>query len=162
VKLVLVGSRTPHEEELRMLAARLGAADRIRFPGWLTDAQLEGLYRLAALFVLPSLEEGFGLPLLEAMRRGVPVACSNVSAMPEVAGDGAVLFDPFDVDDMRAVIGRVLSDPALAERLVAAGRERSRHFTWEATARATLDSYRRAVASRRRGSTDHLTRLRSG
>ena len=94
VKLVLVGSPTPHEEELRTLAQQLGAGDRVRFPGWLTDAQLEGLYRLAALFVLPSLEEGFGLPLLEAMRRDVPVACSDVSSLPEVAGDAAALFDP--------------------------------------------------------------------
>jgi glycosyltransferase involved in cell wall biosynthesis len=147
VKLVLVGSPTAHEEDLRALAHELDAADRIRFPGWLSDAELEGLYRLAAVFVLPSLEEGFGLPLLEAMRRDVPVACSNVSSMPEVAGEGAALFDPLDVDDMRATIERVLGDPALAGRLVAAGRERCRVFTWEATARATLDSYRRAIAA---------------
>jgi glycosyltransferase involved in cell wall biosynthesis len=149
VMLVLVGSSTPHEDELRALAQRLGAADRIRFPGWLSDAQLEGLYRLAALFVLPSLEEGFGLPLLEAMRRGVPVACSNASSLPEVAGDAAVLFDPLDAGDMRAAISRVLGDRSLAEGLVAAGHERCRRFTWDATARATLASYRRAVAARR-------------
>jgi glycosyltransferase involved in cell wall biosynthesis len=147
VKLVLVGSPTPHEEELRALAQELDAADRVCFPGWLSDSELEGLYRLAAVFVLPSLEEGFGLPLLEAMRRDVPVACSDVSSMPEVAGDAAALFDPLDVDDMRGAIERVLGDRALADRLVAAGRERCRVFTWEATARATLDSYRRAMAA---------------
>ena len=150
VKLVLVGSPTPHEEELRALAQRLGAGDRVRFPGWLTDAQLEGLYRLAALFVLPSLEEGFGLPVLEAMRRGVPVACSDASSMPEVVGDAAALFDPLDVDHMREVIARVLDDKALAARLVAAGYKRCRAFTWEATARATLQSYRHAIAARSR------------
>ncbi len=150
LKLVLVGSPTPHEAELRGLAEDLGVSDRVRFPGWLTDEQLEGLYRIAAVFVLPSLEEGFGLPLLEAMRRDVPVACSNVSSLPEVAGNAAEFFDPRDVDDMRAAIGRVLADPELAERLVAAGRERCRLFTWEATARATLDSYRRAIAARER------------
>lgn len=150
VKLALVGSPTAHEEELRALAQQLDAADRVRFPGWLSDAELEGLYRLAAVFVLPSLEEGFGLPLLEAMRRDVPVACSNVSSMPEVAGEGAALFDPFDVADMRAAIERILGDRGLADRLVAAGRERCRTFTWEATARSTLASYRRAIAARRR------------
>ena len=147
---MLVGSPTPHEAELRALAQELGVAGRIRFPGWLSDAQLEGLYRLAALFVLPSLEEGFGLPMLEAMRRGVPVACSNVSSLPEVVGPAAELFDPHDVDDMRAAIARVLGDGALAERLVEAGLDaRTAQFTWEATARATLASYRRAIAARR-------------
>ena len=103
----------------------------------------------ATVFALPSLEEGFGLPLLEAMRRGVPVACSNISSLPEVVGPAAELFDPYDVDDMRAAIARVLGDPALAERLVRDGYERIRVYTWEATARATLESYRRAIAARR-------------
>ena len=149
VALALVGSPTPHEAELRALAQELGVEGRIHFPGWLSSEQLEGLYRSAALFVLPSLEEGFGLPLLEAMRRGTPVACSNVSSLPEVVGPAAALFDPLDVDDMRAVIARVLADPALAARLVEAGYERCRGFTWEAAARATLESYRRAIAARR-------------
>jgi glycosyltransferase involved in cell wall biosynthesis len=150
VALVLVGSHTPHEDELRALARELGVERRVHFPGWLSDAQLEGLYRLAALFALPSLEEGFGLPLLEAMRRGVPVACSNVSSLPEVVGPAAELFDPYDVDDMRAAFARVIADPALAARLVEAGYERCRVYTWEATARATLESYRRALADKAR------------
>jgi glycosyltransferase involved in cell wall biosynthesis len=150
VVLVLVGSHTPHEDELKTLSRELGVEGRVHFPGWLSDAQLEGLYRLAALFVLPSLEEGFGLPLLEAMRRGVPVACSNVSSLPEVVGPAAALFDPFDIDDMRAALRRVMTDPALAARLVEAGYERCRIYTWEATARATLSSYERAVAARAR------------
>jgi alpha-1,3-rhamnosyl/mannosyltransferase len=110
---------------------------------------LEGLYALASVFAFPSLSEGFGLPLLEAMERGVPVACSNVSALPEVAGGAALLFDPRDPDDVAATILRVLEDPELAQRLTTAGRARQGAFTWSATAERTLDTWERAVAERR-------------
>jgi glycosyltransferase involved in cell wall biosynthesis len=149
VKLVLVGSPTPHEAELRALAEELGASDRVAFPEWLSEAELEGLYALAACFVLPSFMEGFGLPILEAMRRDVPVACSDTSSLPEVAGDAAELFDPHDPSAIRDAITRILGEPGHAADLVARGRERCRHFTWDATARATLDSYRRAIGGRR-------------
>jgi len=148
-KLVLVGSPTPYEAELRDLARELGAEDRVAFPEWLSENDLEGLYRLAACFVLPSFMEGFGLPILEAMRRDVPVACSDASSLPEVAGDAAELFDPHDPAAIGAAIARILGDADLAARLVERGRERCRTFTWEATARATLESYRRAIAQRR-------------
>jgi glycosyltransferase involved in cell wall biosynthesis len=144
-RLVLPGSPTPHEAELRELAAELGIADRVRFPGWISDAELEGLYRLAACFVLPSLQEGFGLPVLEAMGRGVPVVCSNVSSLPEVAGDAALLFDPDDPRALALALDRLLRDAALRDDLRARGLERCRRFSWRATARATLASYRRAI-----------------
>jgi glycosyltransferase involved in cell wall biosynthesis len=145
VRLVLVGPLTGHEHALRELAAGLGTADRVHMTGWVSEADIERLYRLASCFVLPSLEEGFGLPLLEAMRRGTPVACSNVSSLPEVAGDAALQFDPFDPAAIAGAVGRLLSDGELRRRLVERGFERCRHFTWEATARATLASYRRAL-----------------
>jgi glycosyltransferase involved in cell wall biosynthesis len=145
VRLVLPGSPTPHEDELRAEAARLGVADRLVLPAWLTREELEGLYRLAACFVLPSFEEGFGLPLLEAMARDVPVATSNISSMPEVAGPAAEYFDPHSPGQIAAAIDRLLGDRALRETLVAAGRERVAHFTWARTARATLEVYRRAL-----------------
>jgi glycosyltransferase involved in cell wall biosynthesis len=160
--LVLVGSHTPHERDLQGLAAELGVTDRVRFPGWLSDAELEGLYELADVFVLPSLEEGFGLPILEAMQRGVPVACSNVSSLPEVAGDAAVLFDPLDVDDIRGAITRVVTDLGVTATLVERGCQRCANFTWESTARATIASYRRAVSERARRDGAVLTRLRRG
>ena len=100
--LVLPGARTPHELELRHLAAELGIEDRVRFPEWLDQAELEGLYRMAACFCLPSLEEGFGLPVLEAMARGVPVCCSDASSLPEVVGTAGLLFDPREVSSIRA------------------------------------------------------------
>ena len=127
----------------------MGVAQSVVFPEWLTDAQLEGLYALASAFVLPSFEEGFGLPVLDAMRRGVPVACSGVSALPEVAGDAALLFDPYADDEIARALRRLLEDRAFADELVARGRRRWRDFSWEATARSTLDTYRRAIADRR-------------
>jgi glycosyltransferase involved in cell wall biosynthesis len=146
--LVLPGRPTAHEEELRALAARQGTAANVVFPPYVDPADLEGLYAAATCFVLPSVNEGFGLPILEAMRRGVPVACSNVSAMPEVAGDAARYFDPLRPDDIAAAVLDLVGDPALASRLVAAGRERARAFSWETTAQLTLESYERAWRAR--------------
>lgn len=150
VRLVLPGAPTPHEQGLRELAASLGVASRVVFPEWLDESDLEGLYALARCFVLPSFEEGFGLPILEAMQRGVPVATSNVSSLPEVAGDAALLFDPHRPQDIAAAIERLLPGGSAVEELVARGRQRCEHFTWHETARATLASYRRAIAQRRR------------
>jgi glycosyltransferase involved in cell wall biosynthesis len=144
--LVLPGAPTEYETELRALAASLGVADRVAFPGWLAPPDLEGLYRLACLVALPSRLEGFGLPVLEAMARGVPVACSNRSALPEVAGDAALLFDPDDEGAVAAALGRLLSDPDLRDRLKRLGLTRAARFTWEATADATVASYRHALS----------------
>jgi glycosyltransferase involved in cell wall biosynthesis len=144
--LVVPGYSTPHERELRELAAGLGSADRVRFPGWLPTEDLEGLYRAATCVVFPSLYEGFGLPVLEAMARGVPVACSDRSSLPEVAGHAALLFDPEDVEAIRAALERLLADSALRARLSEAGRERAAGFTWRRTAELTAASYERALA----------------
>jgi glycosyltransferase involved in cell wall biosynthesis len=144
--LVLPGYPTAHERELRDRATALGLDGDVRFLGWVADAELEGLYALAAAFVFPSLHEGFGLPVLEAMLRGVPVACSNTSSLPEVAGDAALLFPPEDPAAIAAAMERLLTDAALADRLRAAGRERAARFSWAATARGTAASYERATA----------------
>jgi glycosyltransferase involved in cell wall biosynthesis len=145
--LVVPGYPTPHEEELRLLAGELGIAELVRMPPWLSAPDLEGLYRAAACMVFPSLYEGFGLPVLEAMARGVPVACSRRSSLPEVAGDAALLFDPEDVDAIRAAMESLLTDVELAGRLRDAGRERAALFTWERTAELTVASYRRALGA---------------
>lgn len=143
--LVLPGYPTAHEAELRDRVRALGLDDDVRFPAWLSAAELEGLWAIAGAFVFPSLYEGFGLPVLEAMARGVPVACSNSSSLPEVAGDAALLFDPSDVGAISVALRRLLTDPVLAETLRARGLQRVRQFTWEHTARLTLDSYARAL-----------------
>ena len=147
--LVVPGYATPFEEELRARAAALPGGDRIRFTGWVDDATLEGLYRAATCFVFPSLAEGFGLPVLDALVRGVPVACSNTSSMPEVAGEAAVYFDPEDTEQITAAIRQLLEDPELRTRLAKAGAARAALFSWKRTAEATLASYERALATAR-------------
>jgi glycosyltransferase involved in cell wall biosynthesis len=146
--LVMPGNPTPHERDLRELVRELGIAGNVAFPAYVDAADLEGLYALADCFVFASINEGFGIPVLEAMRRGVPVACSNASALPEVAGDAALYFDPYSVRGIADALGELIGDRVVAERLAAAGRERERGFTWEATARATLESYARAWRAR--------------
>jgi glycosyltransferase involved in cell wall biosynthesis len=145
--LVLPGYPTPHEAELREHAERLAVAGDVRFLGWTSAPDVEGLLALSAAFVFPSFYEGFGLPVLEAMARGVPVACSNRASLPEVAGDAALLFDPADPGAIADALERLLGDPIEAERLRAAGRARAARFTWERAADLTLASYERALAS---------------
>jgi len=143
--LVLGGPSGDDEARLRALADELGLTARVRFEDWIEAADLAGLYRHAACFALPSLIEGFGLPVLEAMSYGTPVACSDRWSLPEVAGDAALLFDPEDQAAVTGALKRLLADGDLAGRLGRAGIERAREYTWERTARATLASYERAV-----------------
>jgi alpha-1,3-rhamnosyl/mannosyltransferase len=134
---------------LRALAEQLGLAANVSFPVYVDAADLEGLYALASCFVFASTNEGFGIPILEAMRRGVPVACSDASALPEVAGDAARYFDPYDVGDIAQALTALMTDRKEAQRLVDLGHERAGQFSWEATARGTLESYARAWARSR-------------
>ena len=129
-------------------AADLGLRPDTRFLGWVSPADLEGLYALASCFVFPSLYEGFGLPVLEAMERGVPVACSNRGSLAEVAGGAARLFDPESPRSIAEAIEALLSDPAERERLAHAGRANAARFTWAETARRTLRTYELALAPR--------------
>lgn len=125
--------------EERKLGASVRLLDRV------SDGELTVLYREARAFVLPSLYEGFGIPLLEAMSAGVPVVTSNVSSMPEIAGEAALLVDPFDVESIAAALMRLLADEALTRRLVALGQARVRHFSWERAARETFAVYARIL-----------------
>jgi glycosyltransferase involved in cell wall biosynthesis len=148
--LVIVGHAGLDTERLRWHAQAFGIGARVHFTGWIDDPELEGLYRCASAFVYPSLMEGFGMPVLEAMYRGVPVACSNRSAMPEVAGGAAELFDPYDSNAIAAAITRLLTEPARREELVTRGRERWKAFSWERAAAETLDVYERALGAESR------------
>lgn len=143
--LVLPGYATEHEAELRARAGELGIAGDVRFLGWVADADMEGLYAAARAFVFPSLVEGFGLPVLEAMARGVPVACSGRTALAEVAGDAALQFDAESPSAIAGSMRRILADPALAERLRVQGRRQAARFTWAATARGYVDVYSRVL-----------------
>jgi glycosyltransferase involved in cell wall biosynthesis len=145
--LVLPGYSTEHESELRAHAAGVGVSQNVRFVGWVSPEELEGLYGVASCFVFPSLYEGFGLPVLEAMVRGLPVACSDRGALPEVVGDAALIFDAESPRSIADAIEELLQDEALAAKLRRAGLERARGLTWTATAHATLRSYESALGS---------------
>lgn len=133
--------------DTRLVIAGHAGREQLELPeavvhtGWISDEDLEGLYGLATCCVYPSLHEGFGMPVLEAMARGVPLACSNATSLPEVAGDAAELFDPTDTAAIAAAMRRLLSDPGRASELVAAGTERATAFTWERCARKTIAVY---------------------
>jgi glycosyltransferase involved in cell wall biosynthesis len=145
--LVVPGYETEHEASLIARAETVGVREDVRFPGWLSAMDVEGLWRLCRAHVLPSFYEGFGLPVLEAMARGVPGACSDRASMPEVAGGAALLFDPADPATIRSAIERLLDDTELRERLRRAGLERAAAFSWERCAADTARSYERALAT---------------
>lgn len=144
VVLVVPANPTPLAEELVARARSLGVKNAFVLPGWVSQPDLEGLYAVAACFAFPSLREGFGLPVLEAMRRGLPVACSNASAVPEVAGDAALLFDPRRPGEIANAVTKILGEPGLARDLSERGRARAAEFTWKRAAEETLTSFERA------------------
>jgi glycosyltransferase involved in cell wall biosynthesis len=131
VRLVLVGRLGPDAAGLRALPERLGVADRVSFLGAVPDAELAALYRGALGFVFPSLWEGFGIPPLEAMASGCPVAASNAASIPEVCGPAALYFDPERTDDVARAICTLAGDEALRARLARRGLERAREFSFE-------------------------------
>jgi glycosyltransferase involved in cell wall biosynthesis len=144
VVVMLVGHPEGYDARLRELADDLGVAARVRLVGAVDDAELEGLWSLAACGAFPTRAEGFGLPILEALRRGVPVACSDIPVLREVGGDAPAYFDPDDAAGAAAAIERAMADTEAAKR----GPERAARFTWAATAQRTLEAYERALAGR--------------
>jgi glycosyltransferase involved in cell wall biosynthesis len=123
----------------------------VRFLGFVPDATLAVLYRLASVFVFPSLYEGFGLPPLEAMAAGTPVITSNVSSLPEVVGDAALLIDPMDPAAIARAMARVLGDPRLREDLVRRGRERVKAFSWARSVARIREVYAEVAGASARG-----------
>ena len=139
LRLVLVGDEKRGGDEVRAAIERLGLERRVELAGYVEHEGLASLYRGAACLVFPSRYEGFGLPVLESMASGTPVVASRTGAVPEVAGEAAVLVDPGDPEALAEGIREVLSD---RDRFVAAGLERAKGFTWAETARRTLEVYR--------------------
>ena len=150
LRLIRVGSARFFEERKRLEAHAhgLGIADKITFLEQITDTQLAQYYRAADILLFPSLYEGFGLPVLEAMACGTPVITSNTSSLPEVAGDAAILVDPENVEAIAEAMRRVLAGPALAQELRAKGLERAKQFTWERCARETIAVYEKVLGQK--------------
>jgi glycosyltransferase involved in cell wall biosynthesis len=138
--LILAGLRGFQTAAVEALIADLGVAERVTIPGWLPREELMRLYERAHAFVYPSTFEGFGMPVLEAMAAGIPVACSDFPALREVAGDSdAVLyFDPLDEDAIAIALDRISTDTELRRKLAAAGPDRARPFSWRRAAEKTL------------------------
>lgn len=145
VRVVFAGAATPWADEIQALAGQLGLAARLIVLGRVNDAILAGLYRNATLLCLPSLAEGFGLPVLEAMASGLPVLASDLPAVREVAGEAAILVPPGDVEALAEAVGRLMRDEQLRNRLSALGPKRAASFSWEAAAQATVSAYRAAL-----------------
>ena len=144
--LVLAGRRFWDLDGIDETVARCGLADRVQELGYVPDEHLSALYSGAELFVLPSLWEGFGLPVLEAMACGTPVVTSAVSSIPEVAGDAAAFVDPHSVDSIAEGMGKVMTCPRVARSMSERGIKRASEFTWAKTAKETLAAYRQALA----------------
>jgi glycosyltransferase involved in cell wall biosynthesis len=146
-RLVLAGGRWNGVDAIEAAIDEAGVREHVLLPGFIPNDLLPDLYAAADLFVFPSLFEGFGIPLLEAMHSAVPVVAARISSIPEVVGDAAVLFDPYDVDDLSGAIERALYDSVLRATLIARGLERAKRFTWDRAARDVLDLCREAAAA---------------
>ena len=145
--LLIIGDEITRYAKLRRAIHRYQLHRYVRFLGFVPAETLQALYRLASAFVFPSLYEGFGLPPLEAMASGTPVVTSNVSALPEVVGDAAVLVDPEEADSIADGVASVLGDAALRTDLVRRGLARARQFSWDRSVRQVWEIYRRVAPS---------------
>ncbi|MGC4085242.1 MAG: glycosyltransferase family 1 protein [Vicinamibacterales bacterium] len=141
LKLLMIGDDISKTAALRRAVHQISAAQHVRFLGYLPDETLAVMYRLAGVFVFPSLYEGFGLPPLEAMASGTPVVTSNLSSLPEVTGDAAQLVDPYDPQSIADGIYRVLTDVDLRRTLRTKGLARAHQFSWGASVRRVREIY---------------------
>lgn len=146
-RLIVAGAEGWGEGDVKHTAASLGVLDRITFAGRVSDAELDALYRKARLLAMPSLHEGFGLPVLEAMARGTPVVCSHAGALIEVAGDAALTHDPLDDATLAQHIHSLWFDDVLHGEYRRRGIERAAQFSWQRAAKETLDVYKMALAA---------------
>ena len=144
-KLVIAGGKGWHYENLFAEVTRLGLEADVLFTGYVPAEELVWWYRAALIFVYPSLFEGFGLPVLEALACGAPVITSNASSLPEVAGDAAILVDPLDIESLVSAMQRLLNDPDLRAALSVAGPPQASQFPWSRTAAETAAVYRDAL-----------------
>lgn len=145
-RLVIAGLRGFHAEAIERLRDGLGLNQAVEFTGWIPRHKLYNLYGRAWAFLYPSIFEGFGMPVLEALAAGIPTGCSNIAPLAEIAGDAALRFQPGDADAIYDAMVRLVSDAELRAQLAAQGPPRAARFSWTATARATLDAIVEAAA----------------
>lgn len=147
-KLLITGavSGAPYQRKMKRVCDavidRTGMEERIVFTGFLPEVELDSLFRMAEFLIYPSLYEGFGIPVLEAMKLELPVITSSLTAMPEVASGSAYLVDPYSIDELTHAMNTLLNDKRLREELIEKGRERVKDFTWENTSEKYLEVYR--------------------
>lgn len=149
MELVIVGKKGWLYEEILDAPKRFGVSDKVKFLDFVENEDLPYLYKHAVCFVLPSLYEGFGLPVLEAMKYGCPVLISNTSSLPEAGGDAAVYFNPEDVNDIAEKINKVIMDEKIQEEMRKKGFLQVKNFSWEKTARQTLSVLEGLVESKK-------------
>lgn len=142
IRLLIIGGPGWLEDDLYRQVSRLRLGKRIQFLGFVQDEDLPAFYNAASVVAIPSLYEGFGLPVLEAMACGVPVITSNRSSLPEVGGDAALLVNPEDTGEIRAALGRAIDDRALRQDMIRRGLAQASQFTWEKAAQQLLGHYR--------------------
>jgi glycosyltransferase involved in cell wall biosynthesis len=152
LKLIIIGDDLSGNPDLRRTVVRSGVQNDVRFLGFIPIEVLRIFYDSAKVFVFPSLYEGFGLPPLEAMAHGTPVVTSNVSSLPEVVGNAAVLVNPENVFEIMRALHRVLMDQALRERMKERGYKQATKFSWDSSVRSVLDVYRHVA-----GEADHAS-----
>jgi glycosyltransferase involved in cell wall biosynthesis len=141
LKLLLVGKQEHHSKKLQKWTEKLDYSDDVIFTGFVPDRDLKWLYENAACYVFPSLSEGFGLPGLEAMVHGCPVASSDATCLPEVYGDAAHYFDPENVEDMATKVLEVINRPSLRASLIKSGHAQAKKFSWRKMSEETLAVY---------------------
>lgn len=143
--LVIGGGKGWYYADIFTEIAKLGLEKRVNFPGFIADADLPALYSAASLFVYPSLYEGFGLPILEAMACGTPVVASNQSSLPEVVGEAGLLVNPLDVEALATAMSQVLTETSLSQKLSLAGQMQAKKFTWERMVTKLLKLYQTLI-----------------
>ncbi len=149
-QLVLTGIAKKSNDEILQEIAMLKLDDAVKILGYIPYEDLPYLYNMARLLVFPSLFEGFGIPLVEAMACGCPIVCSNATSIPEVVGDAGVIFDPFSPEDMAEKIWQLWNDDVKLQDMRIWGMERAKLFSWDNTARQTIEVYRKALETTRR------------
>lgn len=143
--LVIGGKKDPRRKEIYEVIKKLSLENRVIFTDYILEEELPAIYSAAKLFIFPSYYEGFGLPPLEAMACGTPVVCSNATSLPESVGDAAIMVEPSDIIGLAGAIDEVLSNQVLREKLIRKGIEQAKKFSWENTAKRTIEIYREAL-----------------